>query len=62
MYQSSTSSSKQLHSLHNWLDGQWSEREPKVTKVNNNESGDKKDWLALPYKGDQETRFLKLMK
>ena len=31
---------------------------PKVAKVNNDESGDKKDWLVLRYKGDKGTHFL----
>ena len=31
----------------------------KFTKVDNDESGDKKHRLVLPYKGDKETRLLR---
>ena len=34
---------------------------PKVTKVDNDESGDEKHRLVLPYKGDKRTHILRSM-
>ena len=34
-------------------------KKPKATKMSNDESGDKKHWLVLPYKGVKETSILR---